>query len=107
MALRAIMPAMLILDRHRALDFLIAASMRAEVPEPFVRLAPNPASEEVLQAATQAPVTIEAALHVEPAAEPASAATSALARRPADTREPASLLAGWWRGIRSPVAWSA
>lgn len=96
------MPAMLILDRHRALDFLIATSMRAEVPEPFVRLQPEAALEE--HHAVESPVLAEAAPQVE--AAPALPAPVASAAPREGARERARLLAGLWRGARSPVAWS-
>jgi hypothetical protein len=100
------MPAMLILDRHRALDFLIATSMRADVPEPFVRVA-EPASILELEpeiATEPLPETVPA-----PAAAPAPVLASLLARpeRAISNRDGRpGLFATWWRGVRSPVAWS-
>jgi hypothetical protein len=103
------MPAMLILDRHRALDFMIASSMRAVVPEPFTRLQreADAALSESSTVLVREPVfeATPAASEVAGLPEPVPAAP-APARPSAPFRTPTPL-AAFWRGFRAPVAWSA
>jgi hypothetical protein len=102
------MPAVLILDRNRALDFLIACSTRADVPEQFSRLQAEPANDDasaLIATPAAAGERAPEAESTEAVREPIAPARSSAARPAEAGRAPRSTLAGWWRGFAAPVAW--